>query len=58
MDACAEDVYRKLMNIYHRLGGAAEVATAYRRCQTALAALQGLAPSAETQGLSKTLSAR
>jgi hypothetical protein len=46
------------MAAYHRLERPADVTTAYRHCQTALAAVRGLAPSAETQGLFKTLSAR
>ena len=58
VDPCAEDVCRSLMTAYHRLGRSADVVAAYRRCGTALAALRGLAPSAETQGLFKTLSAR
>jgi DNA-binding SARP family transcriptional activator len=58
VDPCAEDVCRSLMTAYHRLERSADVVAAYRRCQTALAALRGLAPSAETQGLFKTLSAR
>jgi LuxR family transcriptional regulator, maltose regulon positive regulatory protein len=58
VDPCAEDACRSLMTAYHRLERSAEVVVAYRRCRTALAALRGLAPSAETQGLFKTLSAR
>jgi two-component SAPR family response regulator len=55
---CAEDACRSLMTAYHRLERSADVVAAYRRCRTALAALRGLAPSAETQGFFKTLSAR
>ena len=49
VDACAEDVCRSLMTAYHRLERSADVAAAYRRCRTALAARRDLAPSAETQ---------
>jgi LuxR family transcriptional regulator, maltose regulon positive regulatory protein len=58
VDPCAEDVCRSLMTAYHRLERSADVVAAYRRCRTALAALRDLAPSAETQTLFKTLSAR
>ena len=58
VDPCAEDVCRSLMTAYRRLERSADVAAAYRRCRTALASLQGLAPSPETQGLFETLSAR
>jgi LuxR family transcriptional regulator, maltose regulon positive regulatory protein len=58
VDACAEDVCRSLMTAYHRLERWADVAAAYRRCRTALAARRDLAPSAETQKLFETLSGR
>jgi ATP/maltotriose-dependent transcriptional regulator MalT/DNA-binding SARP family transcriptional activator len=58
VDPCAEDVYRSLMAAYDRLERSGDVVAAYRRCQTALASLRGLVPSAETQGLFRTLSAR
>jgi DNA-binding SARP family transcriptional activator len=58
VDPCAENVCRSLMAAYHRLERPADVMAAYRHCQTALAAIRGLAPSAETQGLFNTLSAR
>jgi len=58
VDPCAENVCRSLMATYHRLERPADVTAAFRHCQTALAAIRGLAPSAETQGLFKTLSAR
>jgi two-component SAPR family response regulator len=58
VDPCAEDVYRSLMTAYDRLERSAEVVATYQRCQVALAALRGLAPSAATQGLFKALSAR
>jgi LuxR family transcriptional regulator, maltose regulon positive regulatory protein len=58
VDPCAEDVCRSLMTAYHRLERSADVVAVYQRCRTALAALRGLAPSAETQGVFKVLSAR
>jgi ATP/maltotriose-dependent transcriptional regulator MalT/DNA-binding SARP family transcriptional activator len=58
VDPCAEDVCRILMTAYHRFERSADVVAAYRRCQTTLAAVRDLAPSAETQELFKTLSAR
>jgi DNA-binding SARP family transcriptional activator len=58
VDPCAEDVCRNLMTVYHRLARPGDVVTAYRRCRTALAAARDLAPSAETQGLFRTLSPR
>jgi DNA-binding SARP family transcriptional activator len=58
VDPCAEDICRSLMTAYHRLERSADVVAVYQRCRTALAALRGLAPSAETQGVFKVLSAR
>jgi ATP/maltotriose-dependent transcriptional regulator MalT/DNA-binding SARP family transcriptional activator len=58
VDPCAEDICRSLMTAYHRLERSADAVAAYRRCRAALATLRGLAPSAETQGLFKALSAR
>jgi LuxR family maltose regulon positive regulatory protein len=58
VDPCAEDVCRNLMTAYHRLERSADVVATYQRCRTALATLLGLAPSAETEGLFKTLSVR
>jgi LuxR family transcriptional regulator, maltose regulon positive regulatory protein len=51
VDACAEDVYRSLMNVHHRLGRSAEAEKVYRRCQTALAAHLGATPAPETRAL-------
>ena len=53
MDPNAEDVYRSLMNVHHRLGRFTEVEQVYRRCQTALAAHLGATPSPETRALLK-----
>jgi DNA-binding SARP family transcriptional activator len=51
VDPCAEDVYRSLMRDHHRLGRSTEVEKVYRRCETALAAHLGAAPSPETRAL-------
>ena len=53
VDPSAEDVYRSLMNVHHRLGRSTEVEQVYRRCQTALAAHVGATPSPETRALLK-----
>ncbi len=58
VDPCAEDACRSLMTAYHRLERSADVVATYQRCRTALATVRGLAPSAETEGLFKTLSVR
>jgi DNA-binding SARP family transcriptional activator len=47
VDPYAEDVYRSLMRVHHRLGRSTEVEKVYQRCQTALAARLGAAPSPE-----------
>jgi DNA-binding SARP family transcriptional activator len=53
-DPLAEDLHRRLMVCYKRLGRPAEAMAAYQRCQTALSAF-GLHPSPETQALVRTL---
>ena len=53
MEACDEDVYRSLMNVYQRLGRSAEAEKVYLRCQTALAAHLGATPAPETRALLK-----
>jgi len=58
VDPCAEDVCQSLMTAYHRLERSTDVVATYQRCRAALAAVRGLAPSAATQGLFKTFSAR
>jgi DNA-binding SARP family transcriptional activator len=39
------------MRVHHRLGRSTEVEKVYRRCETALAAHLGAAPSPETRAL-------
>jgi DNA-binding SARP family transcriptional activator len=53
VDPCAEDVCRRLMTAYHRLGRPADVHAAYRHCREALAGRLGTTPSAETDALLK-----
>ncbi|HWP24204.1 MAG TPA: BTAD domain-containing putative transcriptional regulator [Candidatus Binatia bacterium] len=55
VDPCAEDVCRRLMSAYQRLGRPADVIATYRHCRDALAAQLGAAPSAETEALLKRL---
>jgi LuxR family transcriptional regulator, maltose regulon positive regulatory protein len=58
VDPCAEDACRSLMTVYHRLDRSTDVAVTYQRFRAALDAARGLVPSAATQGLFQTLSAR
>ncbi len=51
VDECAEEVYRRLMGLYLRLGRRAEALAVYRRCRTVLAAELGVPPSPETEAL-------
>ncbi len=55
VDACAEDVCRRLMNAYHHLGRPTEVLAVYRRCREALANQLSVNPSVETESLLKRL---
>jgi len=57
VDACAEDVCRRLMRVYHNLGRPAEIRASYHRCRQALTTHLGILPSAETEALLKRLSA-
>jgi DNA-binding SARP family transcriptional activator len=51
VDPGAEDVYRSMMSVHHRLGRSAEVAKVYRRCEAALATHLGATLSLETRAL-------
>ena len=51
VDACAEEVYRSLMNLHGRLGRPAEVGKVYVRCEAALITHLGSTPSPETRAL-------
>jgi DNA-binding SARP family transcriptional activator len=55
IDACAEDVCRRLMALYCQLGRPTEVASIYRQCREALNSQFGIKPSAETEELMKKL---
>jgi DNA-binding SARP family transcriptional activator len=51
VDPGAEDLYRSVMVLYHRLGRKTEALAAYERCRQSLRDLAGTAPSAETEAL-------
>ena len=53
IDPCAEDVSRRLMNVYHRLGRRSDALDVYRSCQDVLATRLGVTPSTETEALLK-----
>ena len=55
VDACAEDVSRGLMRIYHRLGRTADALDTYRRAADAVQRSTGSGPSAETEALLASL---
>ena len=54
-DGLAEVLYRRLMLCYRQLGRNAEALETYRRCREALSISLGLAPSAETEAVRRTL---
>jgi len=58
VDPCAEDACQSLMTVYHRLDRSTDVTVTYQRCRAALDTGRGLTPSAATQRLLQTLSAR
>ena len=55
VDPCAEDLYRSLMTLHHRLGNRADVTDVYGRCRSALAARLGSTPSPETERIFRSL---
>ncbi|MCI0667304.1 MAG: bacterial transcriptional activator domain-containing protein [Methylococcaceae bacterium] len=55
IDNVAEDVYRRLMDCYARSGRPAEALRVYVRCRQMLAAVLGIAPAAETEGLYRSI---
>jgi LuxR family transcriptional regulator, maltose regulon positive regulatory protein len=57
VDACAEDVCRRLMSCYDRLGRRSEVERTYRRCRDNLTTRLGAVPSKETDDLLNQLRA-
>ena len=51
IDNVAEDIYRRLMRCYSKVGQPAEALRVYRRCRQMLSFVLGIAPSAETEAL-------
>ena len=48
LDPLSENLYRRLMLCYHKLGQNAEALSVYRRCQRTLSVNLGIPPSSET----------
>ena len=57
LDNLAEGLYRDLMICHRELGQPAAALQAYRRCRELLSVVLGLAPSAETEAVRRTLDA-
>ena len=55
IDNVAEEVYRRLMGCYARAGHPAEALRVYRRCRQMLSVVLGIAPSAETEALCRSI---
>jgi LuxR family transcriptional regulator, maltose regulon positive regulatory protein len=55
VEPLAEELYRPLMHCHLAQGQTAQAARVYRRCREALSAHLGIAPSAETEGLFKSI---
>jgi len=55
VDDRAEDVYRRLIALYQRLGRRAEALALYQRCQTTLRESVGVPPSPETEAIVRAL---
>jgi LuxR family transcriptional regulator, maltose regulon positive regulatory protein len=55
IDNVAEEVYRCLMGCYARAGRPAEALRVYRRCRQMLSVVLGIAPSAETETLCRSI---
>jgi DNA-binding SARP family transcriptional activator len=51
IEPVAEDLYRNLMVIHHRLGRKPDAVAVYERCRKNLAAISGTSPSPETEAL-------
>jgi ATP/maltotriose-dependent transcriptional regulator MalT/DNA-binding SARP family transcriptional activator len=51
VDDLAEELYKRLMVCYQRLGRKAEALSVYNRCKKTLAAVLGIEPSPQTQSL-------
>jgi len=57
IDERAEELHRRLMSLYLRVGRRAEAIAAYERCREILAAAFGVSPSPETESVFKALRA-
>jgi len=57
IDTCAEELYRMLMKCMHRQGMKTEALAVFERCKRTLDLELGIAPSAETQALARTIRA-
>jgi ATP/maltotriose-dependent transcriptional regulator MalT/DNA-binding SARP family transcriptional activator len=57
LDNLAEELYRGLMICHRELGQPASALQTYRRCRELLSVVLGLAPSAETEAVRRTLEA-
>jgi DNA-binding SARP family transcriptional activator len=55
VDDLAEELYQRLIAGYQRLGRRADAAVTYERCRRRLADVLGVAPSAETERLGRSL---
>jgi DNA-binding SARP family transcriptional activator len=55
VDALAEDLYRKLMRCHLAQGEPAQAARVYRRCREMLSVQLGIAPSAETEAVFRSI---
>lgn len=55
IDNVAEEAYRRLMSCYARAGRPAEALRVYRRCRQMLSLVLGIAPSAETETLYRSI---
>ncbi len=54
-DSLAEELYRRLMRAYLAAGEPAEAVRVYRRCRDMLSVQLGIAPSAETEALFRSI---
>ena len=57
-DNLAEEFYQRLMVCYQQLGQEAEAVRTYQRCRAVFSAAMGIAPSARTEAIYKTLITR
>ncbi|HET6461623.1 MAG TPA: BTAD domain-containing putative transcriptional regulator, partial [Syntrophales bacterium] len=55
VDACMEEVYRRLMVCYKRLGRRGEALSVYQRCRKTLSAVLGVNPSPETEAIRNSI---